>query len=233
VNQIETIASDTVLIFAAQHPPDAGRRGRQLSGAHQHLRGGRLSTQPDLVVTSPIRPQPLCEYPEQQHRCSHPGYRFSQSREWFLRAEPYLVRLSEVLRLIPLTGAVAGLRGALDPASAEMTRLKAEIDLMGAAANLFPTGAGESGPTVGISDEVSGFRVVRGLLFDLDPAREFAGLRRVVSESGDYLWVCSDHYSIYDPGLPKLWPPSGIEPPVRRPPHRNRRSGCRRPRGPR
>jgi hypothetical protein len=53
-------------------------------------------------------------------------------------------------------------------------------------------------------DEVTGFRAVRELLVALDPAREFAGLRRVVAESGDYLWVCPEHYLHYDPGLPEL-----------------------------
>jgi internalin A len=30
-------------------------------------------------------------------------------------------------------------------------------------------------------------------------------LRRVMTSSGDYLWVCPDvHYRLYDPGLPRL-----------------------------
>ncbi|WP_328346822.1 hypothetical protein [Micromonospora sp. NBC_00421] len=38
-------------------------------------------------------------------------------------------------------------------------------------------------------NQLTGFRAVRELLLALEPARDFAGLRRVVSESGDYLWV--------------------------------------------
>ncbi|WFE40262.1 COR domain-containing protein [Micromonospora sp. WMMD998] len=204
VHQIESIASDTALMLH--------RVRRMLSTevadcpaliSISQTTGSRFN--PARLFRHRFVLNLWCEHPEHQHRCRHPGYRFSRSREWFLRAEPYLLRLSKVLRLIPLTGAVAGLLGALDPArTAEMTRLKAETDLMGAVASLFPTGAGESGLAVGFSDEVGGFRAVRELLFDLDPARDFAGLRRVVSESGDFLWVCPDHYSVYDPGLPEL-----------------------------
>ncbi|MEU7618686.1 COR domain-containing protein [Micromonospora rifamycinica] len=173
----------------------------------------RARYNPARLVTHQFQLSLWCEFPDQQHRCAHPGYPFTRSRDWFLRAGPYLGRLAMVLRLIPLTGAVTGLLGVLEPArTAEMARLKAEIDLMGAATNLLPgdrdttprptlTGT----PDVAVrGDEVAGFRAVRELLFALDPAREFAGLRRVVAESGDYLWVCPEHYLHYDPGLPEL-----------------------------
>jgi len=42
------------------------------------------------------------------------------------------------------------------------------------------------------------------LIFANDPARAFGDLRRVQAPSGDFLWVCTDHYPEYDPGLPVI-----------------------------
>jgi internalin A len=42
------------------------------------------------------------------------------------------------------------------------------------------------------------------LLFGLDEKRAFGDMRRVQSPSGDFLWVCANHYPEYDPGLPVI-----------------------------
>ncbi|BAL89268.1 hypothetical protein AMIS_40480 [Actinoplanes missouriensis 431] len=204
VSQVEEIASETALMLHTV----------------RRMLATEVADCPALISIAPINRARLnparllsqrfvlslwCEFPESQHRCDNGEYRFEQTREWFVRAEPYLVRLSTILRIMPMAGAMAGLLGVVDTGRTnEMKRLKAEIDLMGATANLLPATAGEHKTPAGVSDEVSGFRAVRELLLQLDPARQFGGLRRVVSESGDFLWMCADHYRIYDPGLPKL-----------------------------
>ena len=52
--------------------------------------------------------------------------------------------------------------------------------------------------------EGAGLRAFRSLLFDLDPTQAWGGLRRKLTPSGDYVWVCERHYQLYDPGLPVL-----------------------------
>ena len=52
--------------------------------------------------------------------------------------------------------------------------------------------------------EGAGLRAFRQLLLDLDAGRTFAGLRRVLAPTGDFLWVCPEHVTNYDPGLPAL-----------------------------
>ena len=49
-------------------------------------------------------------------------------------------------------------------------------------------------------------RAFRALLVQLDSTMRFGDLRRVLTPSGDYLWICPrpEHYRIYDPGLPTL-----------------------------
>jgi internalin A len=50
----------------------------------------------------------------------------------------------------------------------------------------------------------AGLRAYRYLLFESDPARTFGSLQRIVTPSGDVLWVCPHHHREYEPGLPKL-----------------------------
>jgi hypothetical protein len=57
--------------------------------------------------------------------------------------------------------------------------------------------------------EGQALRALRVLLFRQDQNRAFGGLRRVHAPSGDFLWVCADHYRHYDPGLPRLDGPTG------------------------
>ena len=47
-------------------------------------------------------------------------------------------------------------------------------------------------------------RAFRSLLFSLDPSKYFGGLQRVYNPAGDLLWICPDHYTYYDRGLPSL-----------------------------
>jgi hypothetical protein len=52
--------------------------------------------------------------------------------------------------------------------------------------------------------EITAIRVFHELLREVDPGSDWGGLRRVQIETGDYLWLCSDHYEVFEPGLPIL-----------------------------
>ena len=52
--------------------------------------------------------------------------------------------------------------------------------------------------------EGQALRALRVVLFQLDKLQAFGGLRRLQAPSGDFLWVCVEHYRDYDPGLPTL-----------------------------
>ena len=54
------------------------------------------------------------------------------------------------------------------------------------------------------SPEGEALRNIRAIIFREDPLRTFGGLRRAQDPTGDFLWVCKDHYLKYDPGLPAL-----------------------------
>ncbi len=67
---------------------------------------------------------------------------------------------------------------------------------------------GPDEPGIRNTAEGAGLRELHTLLIELDPSRTWGGLRRVLTPSGDTLWLCPTHYREYDPGLPVLPPPS-------------------------
>ena len=149
--------------------------------------------------------------------CAHPGtwhpwpkasYVITRRRSWVVAVAPYALFVSKTLRLvIPIADAVAGVIWS----EAELKSVQKQIDLTKTLAErLLPEqsrrhlvridGGTELAPAQG-----EGLRALRRLLLEvLDLNREFGGLRRVRTPSGDLLWVCSEHYSEYDPGLPVL-----------------------------
>jgi hypothetical protein len=48
------------------------------------------------------------------------------------------------------------------------------------------------------------WRILRSVVFEHDPRRAFGGLRRVLTRTGDYLWVCPDHYVKDDRDPPRI-----------------------------
>lgn len=50
--------------------------------------------------------------------------------------------------------------------------------------------------------EGEALRALRTIIFDHDPLHAFGGLRRVQAPSAELLWVCGNHHTEYDPGLP-------------------------------
>jgi hypothetical protein len=147
-----------------------------------------------------------CEHPGHEHACRDAQYRLNLPKEWLKKASPYISVVSKTLRIaVPIAGAAAGL--AMD--EAELTGIKDDINFMEKLSAAVP---GEIGRGQELRDDKSGLshaegaglRSLRNLLFEQDQPRTFGGLQRVLTPSGDYLWVCPAHYPEYDPGLPEL-----------------------------
>ncbi|MBV9162226.1 MAG: hypothetical protein JO281_11870 [Pseudonocardiales bacterium] len=92
-------------------------------------------------------------------------------------------------------------------------RTKHEIELMKTLVDKLPEHVGEHEPDVDPNEprkyqlspaEGQALRSFRTLLFRIDPAHAFGGLRRVQAPAGELLWVCAHHYPEYDPGLPNI-----------------------------
>jgi hypothetical protein len=150
-----------------------------------------------------------CEHPGHWHPWPEASYSINQPREWLLRVSPYATLVFRALQLLaPIASAVAGV--VLTPDQLQSTQK--ELQLMTSLVATLPDQESEDRAdteTVGSSGQVTlaqgeAWRAVRILILEQDPARAFGRLRRVQASSGDFLWICPDHYSEYDPGLPGI-----------------------------
>ncbi len=151
-----------------------------------------------------------CEHPGHWHPWPEATYLIDQPREWLVRVAPYLNLIFNILKLvlpvaIPATGIVLKKEQLQNAESelrlmtaliADVPQLKLEdqgsfVDRESATAQLTPA-------------QGQALREARLLIFDRDRARKFGGLRRVQAPSAEFLWVCPDHYTEYDPGLPRI-----------------------------
>ncbi len=154
-----------------------------------------------------------CEYTDGQHPTCPIGsggdgeYPFESSKEWLRAIAPYATTIARTLRtVLPIAGAAfkAGLDETLlkeiGPKIQLMERLtstllKGDFDV--------PSAQEETDQLVTRADG-AGLRELHSLLLELDPAKTWGNLKRVLTPAGDYLWLCPKHYGEYEPGLPKL-----------------------------
>jgi hypothetical protein len=150
--------------------------------------------------------------------CLHPGYwhpwddatyQIDPPREWLIKVAPYAQLIIRTLQLVvPLTGSIAV---ASLPAE-QIERAAAHLEMMKTIVDALPSQPAKeladitSVPVTGQMTFAEGdaLRALRVLVFEHDSFRKFGGLRRVQASSGDFLWVCPNHYTEYDPGLPTV-----------------------------
>jgi internalin A len=150
--------------------------------------------------------------------CAHPGYwhpwddatyQIDPVREWFSKIIPYAQLIARTLQLVvPLAGSIAV---ASLPAE-QIERAGAHLEIMKTIVDSLPDERAQKLENIALSPvagrmtaaEGDALRAFRMLIFEHDPVRKFGGLRRVQTPSGDFLWVCPNHYTEYDPGLPSV-----------------------------
>lgn len=151
-----------------------------------------------------------CEEPGEWHPCDSARYAVDQPREWFARISPYASMIIKTLRLVlPIGGAALGLMIPADDYDAASKR----IELAEAIVDGLPSGSYSGAIDRKLTDrsiigvlspsQGEGLRLLRAFLFKVDELRAFGGLRRALAQSGEYVWVCPEHYARYDPGLPR------------------------------
>jgi internalin A len=150
-----------------------------------------------------------CEHPGYWHPWFPASYSLDPPKEWAAKIGPYAILVFKTLQLvIPLAGSAINVLLPPD----QLIRARSCLQLMGTIVSELPDNLeqGQSDAGVGSADgqlslaEGKALRGLRILLFKNDHLREFGGLRRVVTPSGDFAWVCPDHYAEYDPGLPHI-----------------------------
>jgi GTPase SAR1 family protein len=155
-----------------------------------------------------------CEYLSAPHPCCPPGsggdgeYVFKGSAPWLAQIAPYAAIIGRVLRAaVPIVGAVA--KVAMDEAL--LKQVGPALDGMEKVTRTLLQGKLETPEKrQPFSNEqlrhVEGadFRQFHAILTKLDPGSKWGGLRRVITETGEYAWLCEKHYHQYEPGLPTL-----------------------------
>jgi len=150
-----------------------------------------------------------CEHLGHWHPWPSASYTFQRPKAWLVTIGPYATLIINILKLVvPIAGSVAGI--VLNEHQLKLAQQ--ELKFMRTLVEELPnkTIGGHDGPII---EDTSGqltlaegqaLRAVRMLLFELDRARAFGGLRRFQAPSGDLVWVCPHHSAEYDPGLPTI-----------------------------
>lgn len=149
-----------------------------------------------------------CEHAAQWHICPDANYKVQQSRKWLIQVAPYIDLISKTLRLVvPVAGAAAGAIWNEQLSS----QAQKDLELMKVISEKLPPSSRleQDSPASDASGQLTpaqgaALRNFRYALLKVDPQQSFGGLQRVQAPSGELLWVCEDHYSEYDPGLPVL-----------------------------
>ena len=149
-----------------------------------------------------------CEHPGYWHPWAKATYKIDPPKDWFSTVAPYAVLIFRTLQLIvPLVGSIAVAllpRERIESAEARLEVMKTLVEDLPSVLPELGDGGPEQTTNKLTSAEADALRALRAIIFKSDPLRSFGGLKRVVAPSGDFLWVCADHYAEYDPGLPVL-----------------------------
>ena len=159
-----------------------------------------------------------CEYPDHMHPTCEIGtggegeYLVSQSRAWMRTLAPYGKVVAVVLSAtLPIAGVAT--KVALDSTTSD--EIGAMVDLMNSTTTGVVTAFGgtdfeRDDRLDAIKDRAqaqvggAGLRQLHDLLLQIDPSRDWGGLRRTLAPTGEFLWLCPEHYRVYDPGFPTL-----------------------------
>jgi Leucine-rich repeat (LRR) protein len=160
---------------------------------------------PRALISDAYRLTLWCEHSDHEHPILGQTYSLEIAKERLAAVLPYAALVVRILRsVLPVAGAIVD----ASFANEDRNGVTADIDLMKALVDSVRLANMESDrafPGTGLSRlEGQGLRAFRALLFETDPSKGFAGLQRRQAASGDFVWICPEHYRSYDPGLPEF-----------------------------
>ena len=150
-----------------------------------------------------------CEHPGYWHPWPAASYFLDQPGDWLVRIGPYATLVFKALQVVvPIAASVAG----VVMTDKQSKHAQHELELMKTLVAQLPDQKHEDQRELISRESTSQLtpaegkaaRALRILLFEKDHMRAFGDLRRVQTPSGDFVWVCSNHYADYDPGLPSI-----------------------------
>ncbi len=150
-----------------------------------------------------------CEHPDEPHPCQENGeYTIERPKEWYAKVSPYLNGISKVLKVV---SPLAERAFEVGLGHKTMEESKAYFELVEKSADALPLGDKRGSLNEEAREayraEGEALRLLHGLLEEQVPkhGRKWGGLHRAYNRStGEYMWVCEKHFSLYHPGLPEM-----------------------------
>jgi hypothetical protein len=139
----------------------------------------------------------ICQHPTVPHPVGD-GYRLREAKDWWLNIQPWFNRLVTTLKVVLPVGRAFG----EVYAAAGIEQIQRQISLMEEISNSIPkpgeldtlSGAALS-PQPYRDQDLTGaaLRALHQFLIQADPSRTWGGLRKVVTQDGNILWLCEKH----------------------------------------
>ncbi|WP_175471885.1 COR domain-containing protein [Geodermatophilus telluris] len=148
-----------------------------------------------------------CEHPGGEHSWPAATYEVHRPNEWVQQIAPYGLLVAKTLKLL-VPFASTAISDVFDADDAErvnrhlamMKDLAGEVNELGDSRDAL---GGGSGTKISVA-EGAALRALATFLNEEDVSQGWGGLRRRMTSSGDFVWICPRHYGLYDPGLPEL-----------------------------
>jgi hypothetical protein len=163
---------------------------------------------PKQLLMRPLEIQLCCEHEGHPHPVIDPGkgvYPIDQPREWLMQIAPYANFALNVLKTVaPM--AIPGIN--IAGGSQFTTDWKNQLDLSKAILDKLPAIKDIDralAPGHMLSEpERSGILALHRFLNEVDPSQAKLGLHRVATYTGDYRWLCRQHYDAWQPNIPDV-----------------------------
>ncbi|MSP13971.1 MAG: hypothetical protein EXR62_13575, partial [Chloroflexi bacterium] len=146
----------------------------------------------------------LCQHPAGPHMVTgEQGYPAPQDREWWQQVRPWVRQLSKILKFVPKLSGVAKL---YDEQGEKSVQLSLEFSSPAAdilsefASRTEQPGRHEIGVALGKDVEAEGaaLRALHIFLREVDKIQHWCGLKKVVTNDGNILWLCGEHARFHE-----------------------------------
>jgi Leucine-rich repeat (LRR) protein/GTPase SAR1 family protein len=175
------------------------------------LRSAVMGPSLESIIKRKFELQLWCEAEGCQHPVMESGkgiYPLKVSKEWVVKIAPYANFALGVLKTVaPVAGPAINtffgsdttklwsIKDQLDLAKSLLGQLPKEIQ---------PVEHGLSPRGMLRENERTGLLALHSMLKELDPHQERIGLHRISTYTGDYRWLCKEHYEAWQPKIPDV-----------------------------
>jgi GTPase SAR1 family protein len=175
------------------------------------LRASDTKLTPKQLFSQPFELQLWCEAEGCQHPVMEKGrgiYEIDATREWVGNVAPYANFALGVLNTV-VPAAAPAINTFFGPDTTKTWGVKDQLSLtkslLGALpAEIKPEDRSSLRRDMLQEAERSGILALHSMLRELDPNHERLGLHRITTYTGDYRWLCKDHYEAWQPKIPDV-----------------------------